>query len=152
MKWIDSVRGNDSIREVARKAGINQATLSRQVNLDLLSYDVVRDVSRAYGRSVLSDLVTTGHLSHEDAGIGDIEAALHAATEEQLVAEVARRLDIPGATTLFDRPVSSAVADVTNVHQLRPSGDVSGDGQDAREAASESIEPLEGTDADFDNA
>lgn len=151
MKWIDSVRGNDSIREVARKAGINQATLNRQVNLDILSFDVVRDIARAYGRPALADLVTTGHLSAEDVGVGDVETALHAATDEQLVLEIARRLDTPQISALFDKPISHAIDDASNVHQFQPRN-VSSPSGDLAEVASDSMRLTDETDEHFDNA
>ena len=141
MSWIDSVRGTDSIREVARRAGLNQATLNRQVNLDVISYDVVRDIARAYQRPVLADLVATGHLSHEDVGLSDIESALHAASDDQLVMEIARRLDAPVVSSLFERPVSEAIETASNVHHLRPRNvSRSAEDMDMREVASRDFE------------
>ena len=130
MNWIDGVRGTDSIREVARRAGLNQATLNRQVNLDAIGYDVVRDIARAYSRPVLSALVATGHLSPEDVGLGDVEAALSAATDEQLVLEVARRLDIPAASMLFDQPLSSATERAANNVSTFPTRNVGSSAED----------------------
>lgn len=109
MKWIDEVRGTDSLREVARRARVHQATLNRQINHNLLTFEMVRDISRAYDRPVLSDLLATGHLAPGDTGVGDIETALRAATEEQLVVEVGRRLGVVTASRLFDAPLSEAV-------------------------------------------
>lgn len=108
MKWLDEVRGTDSMREVARRVGMNQGTLNRQANLDQLTYETVRDVSRAYGRPVLADLVQLGHLKPTDLGTSAIENALRAATEEELVVELGRRLGISGSV-LFDAPISQAV-------------------------------------------
>lgn len=119
MKWIDEVRGSDSLREVARRTNLNQATLNRQVNLDMLTFETVRDVSRAYGRSVLADLIALEHLTESDAGIEGIGRALAAATDEQLVVEIGKRLDVTPSSLLWDAPVSDAVdrADAT-VHSL----------------------------------
>lgn len=114
MKWIDDVRGTDSLREVARRVGMNQGTLNRQVNLDQLTYETVRDVSRAYGRPVLADLVHMGHLHPTDLGTSAIENALRAATEEELVVELGRRLGISGSV-LFDAPISQAMEIAENV-------------------------------------
>lgn len=114
MKWIDEVRGGDSLREVARRVGAHQATLNRQINLDMLTFEMVRDISRAYERAVLSDLISTGHLSISDAGINDIDTALHASTDAQLVAEVGRRLGVT-SSTLFDAPISEAITAAGNV-------------------------------------
>lgn len=116
MKWVDTVRGADSIREVARRSGINQATLNRQVNLDMLSFESVRDISRAYERAVLADLITTNHLNPSDVGVDDIANALNAATDAQLVAAVASRLGVD--LTIFDKPITEAFSDAANVTQM----------------------------------
>lgn len=127
MKWIDEVRGTDSIREVARRAGLNQATLNRQVNLDQLTFDVVRDVSRAYARSLLADLVRTGFLAEADVAGDGIASALKAANDEQLVLEVASRLEITTIGTIYDKPVSEAVREAGELVEGRfPPANVDG--------------------------
>lgn len=109
MKWVDEVRGTDSLREVARRARVHQATLNRQINLDQLTFEMVRDIARAYDRPVLADLIATGHLAAADAGVGDIDTALRAASDEQVVVEVGRRLGVVELSPLFDAPISEAV-------------------------------------------
>lgn len=109
MKWVDEVRGTDSLREVARRIGTTHSTLARQVNNDQLTFETVREISRAYDRPVLADLITLGHLSTEDAGIEGVERALHSATDAQLVLEVSRRLDV-APSMLWDAPISEAVS------------------------------------------
>lgn len=116
MKWIDEVRGADSIREVARRTGMNQATLNRQINLDMLSFESVRDISRTYGRVILADLVATGHLAQSDVGVDDIANALNAATDAQLVAAVANRLGVD--LSIFDKPITEAFSEAANVTHL----------------------------------
>ncbi|MEV8023347.1 hypothetical protein [Microbacterium sp. NPDC080220] len=126
-RWLDDVRGKDSIREVARKVGTTHATLNRQANEDAMSFEIVRTISRVYGRPVLADLVRLGHLDQSDLGESDAATALRAAREEDLVAEVGRRLGLSGSI-LLDLPISAAVA-ASNV--VRGSfGGVGGDGQD----------------------
>lgn len=122
MKWIDEVRGNDSLRAVARRSGITSAKLIRQVNDDQLTFETVRAVSRAYERSVVSDLITIGHLTHEDAGVSGVERVLRAASDEQLVFEIGRRLDVTPASALFDSPVDEAIAKAGNVVRLPQTG------------------------------
>lgn len=109
MKWVDEVRGTDSLREVARRIGTTHSTLARQVNNDQLTFETVREISRAYDRPVLADLITLGHLSTVDAGIEGVERALHSATDAQLVLEVSRRLDV-APSMLWDSPISEAVS------------------------------------------
>lgn len=117
IRWIDEVRGNDSLRGAARKAGITSAKLIRQVNDDLLTFETVRDIARAYGRSVVADLITTGHLTRADAGAEGVELVLQTASDEDLVLEVARRMDITSIGTIYDKPISEAVTEAT-VHQF----------------------------------
>lgn len=117
IKWLDTVRGSDSIREVARRIGTTHATLNRQANDDSLSFELVRSISYAYNRPVLADLLATGHLAEKDLGVDSIENALHSATDEQLVLEVARRLDATDIGAIYDKPISEAVAD-SNVKQF----------------------------------
>lgn len=107
-KWIDQVRGTDSLRAAARRSGITSAKLIRQVNEDQLTFETIRDVARAYERSVLADLILLGHLTEADAGLEGIERALHSATDAQLVLEVSRRLEV-APSMLWDAPISEAV-------------------------------------------
>lgn len=146
MKWVDDVRGADSIREVARRSGINQATLNRQINLDMLAFESVRDISRAYDRVMLADLVATGHLSAADIGVDDIANALNAASDTQLVAAVANRLGVD--LSIFDKPITEAFAHA-NVHQF-PTRNVPAPSEDLGEVAGQSdIRHEEDTD-DYD--
>lgn len=131
MKWVDEVRGADSIREVARRSGINQATLNRQINLDVLSFESVRDISRAYDRVLLADLVATGHIAQSDIGTDDIANALYAASDAQLVAAVAMRLGVD--LSIFDKPITEAFSTASNITHLRPN--VTGIDQDDDERA-----------------
>ncbi|GGH33930.1 hypothetical protein [Microbacterium album] len=133
MKWIDEVRGKDSIREVARRVGMNQGTLNRQINLDQLSFETVRAVCREYELPVIPALVSTGHLSREDAGIDAAATALRSATDEQIVEEVARRLRVSSMDTAYDVPVSEVLGNVTH---MRPN--VGGNDQALGEVAFES--------------
>lgn len=135
MKWLDRVRGNDSIREAARKAGTTHATLNRQAKEDAFTFEIVRDLSRAYGRTPLTDLVELGLLTLTDVGGGTANAALSAATDEDLVIEVGRRMGIQNASALFDMPVSEAVASVHPIRRAKTN--VGGFGEDLAEVASE---------------
>ncbi|SDG23350.1 hypothetical protein [Microbacterium sp. 77mftsu3.1] len=114
-KWLDDVRGKDSIREVARKVGTTHATLNRQAAEDAMSFEIVRAIARVYERPVLADLVRLGHLDPSDLGASDATTALRAAREEDLVAEVGRRLGLSGSI-LLDLPITRAIA-TSNVVQ-----------------------------------
>lgn len=145
MKWIDEVRGTDSIREVARRSGMNQATLNRQINLDMLSFESVRDISRAYDRVMLADLVATGFLAVDDLGVDDIANALNAATDAQLVAAVADRLGVD--LSIFDKPITEAFAEASNVTTLHR--DVPAPTQTVRRVAKKKSRDPGGDEGDF---
>lgn len=139
MKWLDSVRGDDSVREVARRIGSTHATLYRQASAGHLTFDVVRAISREYGRSVIGDLVATGLLTAGEAGADDLDVALQAASDEQLVLEVARRLDIADMGTIYDKPVSEAVTEAT-IHQF-PQRNVAGSTENEEDAVARTRDP-----------
>ena len=119
MEWLDQARGEDSVREVARKIGTTHATLYRQASAGQLSFELVRDIARAYGRPVLAEIVANGHLTREEAGVTDAEALLRAVADDQLVMEIARRLDAPVVSSLFERPISEAFEVASNVSGSR---------------------------------
>lgn len=151
MKWVDEVRGIDSLREVARRIGTTHSTLARQINNDQLTFESAREISRAYERSVLADLIRLGHLTTEDAGVAGIERALSAASDEQLVREIANRLDVSTSSLLWDAPISDAAERAENVvrlddHRVADSID------DERAAASpRDLDGDEGSDEHFDD-
>lgn len=147
IRWIDEVRGNDSLRGAARKAGITSAKLIRQVNDDLLTFETVRDISRAYGRSVVSDLIETGHLTRTDAGADGLERVLRMASDEELVLEVARRMEVTSIGTIYDKPISEAVSDAV-VHQF-PQRDVPAPVHDERRVAQKKSRDPGGDEGDF---
>lgn len=147
IRWIDEVRGNDSLRGAARKAGITSAKLIRQTNDDMLTFETVRDISRAYGRAVVSDLIRTGHLTLSDAGAEGLERVLQTATDEELLLEIARRLEATSMGTVFDKPVSEAVTDA-KVHQF-PRRGVATPVQDERAVAKKKSRDPGGDEGDF---
>lgn len=147
IRWIDEVRGNDSLRGAARKAGITSAKLIRQVNDDLLTFETVRDIARAYGRSVVADLITTGHLTRADAGAEGVELVLQTASDEDLVLEVARRMDVTSIGTIYDKPISEAVSEA-KVHQF-PQRNVPAPGEDDLKVAMKKSRDPGGDEGDF---
>ena len=148
MRWVDEVRGVDSLREVARKIGTTHSTLARQINGDQLTFDSVREIARAYRRPVLSDLMRLNFLSAQDAGMEGVERALSAATDEQLVIEIARRLDVTPSSMLWDAPVTEAVERAENVTRLEDHRFTPVD--DERAVASE-ISDDDGSDEHYDD-
>lgn len=132
-RWLDRVRGNDSIREVARKIGTTHATLNRQARDDQIAFELAREISRTYGRPILADLVALGFLTADDIGVDSVESALSAATDEQLVFEVGKRLGVTNASQLFDAPLGEAIESASKIVRL-PRG-VGGPTEDQEAAA-----------------
>ncbi|MDR6867866.1 transcriptional regulator with XRE-family HTH domain [Microbacterium resistens] len=136
--WLRATCGGDSYREIARRAGLSDSIISRQIrDLGSLSFEVVVAIAREYGAPVLPALVANGLVTATEATLPSIEATLRGATEQQLVLEIARRLDIPGAHDLFDRPMSEAVEEATVTH-LDSRRNVRALDDDEREVAFES--------------
>ncbi|WP_054682644.1 hypothetical protein [Microbacterium sp. No. 7] len=134
MRWIDDVRGSDSIREVARRVGMNQGTLNRQLNLGQVTFETARDIAREYRRPVLADLVRLGHLTPADVGVDSLESALRAASEAQLTLEIGRRLGLSPTSTLFDAPIGEAVDKASSIVQARLGAERSPDNESSRES------------------
>lgn len=103
-EWIQTVAGNDTNREIARRSQLSDATLSRQISKNALTFDVVIAVARGYETSVVAALVATGFITAAEAAIDSTESALQVARDEQLVDEVYRRIQRGSST--YDAPVS----------------------------------------------
>lgn len=91
--WYSGTVGKDSINAVAARAGIPQASLNRQVGAWSISAENVVAIARAYGVSVLDGLVAQGLITATDILNTRALDALQDATDNQLVDEIARRLE-----------------------------------------------------------
>ena len=109
-EWLKATCGDDSFREIARRAGLSDSIISRQLNSGAFSFDVAISIAREYETSVLAALVANGHITNEEAGMSTVEAALQSATDAQVVLEVSRRLDVSPSSLVWDSPVSDAAA------------------------------------------
>lgn len=114
-EWLKAIGATDSLRDTAEKAGLSHATLSRQITAGRFLIETAIALARAYETSPVAALVVNGHLTEEEAGLDAIEVALAAASDEQLVMEVSKRMGIAGASTLFDAPASEAARTAENV-------------------------------------
>lgn len=104
--WLNTLTGGDSITAVARKIGMNRSTLYRRLTKEahLTAEDVIA-IARAYRQNPLIALTATGYLTGTEiatAGMGpaEIAGALAAATNQQILQEIMRRVD-PEAHRLF---------------------------------------------------
>lgn len=100
--WYKRTVGNDSTNMVAENAGIVPASLYRQLP-DKLSPQSVVKIARAYGVSAIEGLVALGLLDDSDIRMLGISDSLKNATSDELLREIAARLDRD--PSLADQPV-----------------------------------------------
>lgn len=103
-EWFSSTIGNDTIAEVGLKAGIVKTTIWRQFNNDLnFTAENVILIARAYHKDPVEALVAFDYLREDERGAASLRAALKNATNDDLLTEIAARLDRD--PSLADRPV-----------------------------------------------
>lgn len=106
--WYKETVGNDSQNMVAANSGIVPSSLYRQLP-DRLSPQTVVKIAHAYGVSAINGLVALGLLSDEDISELVASDSLRDATDQQLIDELARRIDDYHAhdirNSVFDQPV-----------------------------------------------
>lgn len=98
--WFADVVGDDSLTTAAKRVGVSQPTLSRQLQNNNLSPVNILAISRAYGVNPFQALVDTGYAEeHELAALKSMpEPGL--LTNRELLKEIGKRTD-PEATRLF---------------------------------------------------
>lgn len=100
MEWheyVHRVVGDDKQIDVARKTGLDQATISRWLNPATSSSrrtsQSVRMFALGYGRDVLEAFVVAGFLLPEEAGLkGEPLLDLATVSSQELVREMERRM------------------------------------------------------------
>ena len=104
--WLSEIVGSDSTNEIARRSGLTVSTVHRQRASGSFSPETMAAIARAYGANVLDALIAHGVLSATDVESGFALDALRDATDEQLVNEIARRLEgvADGEGGIFDAP------------------------------------------------
>lgn len=104
--WAESQRGDRPARwwEYVQRItdGATQATIAERVGVRQSSVArwratapkpaTVIAFARAYGRPVLEAFVAAGYLSEEDAALTEIQATARDLTDEELIAELQRRM------------------------------------------------------------
>lgn len=91
--WFKETVQDDTIAEVALKAGIIKTTAWRQYNNALgFSAENVILIARAYHKSPIEALVEFGYIRADEMANGRTVARLHDASNDELLQELARRL------------------------------------------------------------
>ena len=107
MNWLLKATKEHSVNAIALKSGLVQSTLNTRAKADSLTADQVIAICRAYRYPVSQGLLDLEFITEEDLKLPSIQATLRDATDEQLVDEIARRLE-QGKREVFDRPIRPA--------------------------------------------
>lgn len=89
--WFVEVTGGESYNAVAKRAGVQASSIWRQLP-DRLSEKNAVAIARAYGRPAIEPLVVMGLLTDEDIKAIKSQDALRDASDEELMAELSRRI------------------------------------------------------------
>ena len=102
--WYAETVGDDTPNKVAENAGIVPPSLYRQLP-DRLSPQNVVKIARAYGVPAIDGLVALGLLDDTDLDKLEISDALRAASDRDLLNELARRLESRPEQTEWGQPI-----------------------------------------------
>lgn len=91
-EWVKRLIGNDSINAAAKKSGINQSTLNRQVTSGKISVETIIALAGGYGISRCRALVETGFITNSDIAQAQAKQALAKASDEEIARELSRRM------------------------------------------------------------
>ncbi len=108
--WLRSVT-DEAEGTISKRIGVYQSTLSRQLRNDNLTPENVVAIARAYRRSPLDGLAAIGLVNQEDIARAAAGFGLPDATDEDLVAEVLRRIREGGSHAAFDQSLTEAPAE-----------------------------------------
>ncbi|CAB0629763.1 hypothetical protein [Corynebacterium diphtheriae] len=90
--WIRKTVGNASDREIGKLANIGQSTLSRQRRDGTVTVETAVKIARAYQVSVVPALLALDVLTEFDLKAFSTSSGIMDASDEDLVAEILRRM------------------------------------------------------------
>lgn len=93
------------MRSVAREVGLAQRTLANQIGKESVSAENVILIAENVDANPVRALVDTGYLESRWAETVDPATALQTVSEEELAAEVLRRMKIGVTTTALTTPI-----------------------------------------------
>ncbi|QOR47611.1 hypothetical protein INS90_10255 [Trueperella pecoris] len=107
-EWLQKVAADENgrvvISAISKRSSLANSTLTERAKADSLTADQVIAICRAYRYPVSQGLIDLEFITEEDLKLPSIQATLRDATDEQLVDEIARRLE-QGRREVFDRPI-----------------------------------------------
>jgi hypothetical protein len=107
-EWLALTSSGDAQNETARRAGIPQATYSRQITRGVLTPENVVAIARAYRVSPIDGLVAIGLIRDSDITQVSVRKALLEASDDDLVEETWRRLKDAHDHPKLTEPLSQA--------------------------------------------
>lgn len=99
-EWLDTLPGSPTVSQAADHSDVSKATLLRHAKSGKTTAEYAVAISRAYEVNEIQALIDLGFVNTEAVDKYGVEAALAAATNEQLLDEIMRRSD-PQARYLF---------------------------------------------------
>lgn len=90
--WFDSVVQGDSENEAAKRSGVPQGTLNRQLRTGGLAPENAVAIARAYKENPLRGLIAVGLITDVEARSFAAEISLTDVRDEDLVREVLQRV------------------------------------------------------------
>lgn len=91
--WWNRISKGDTERAASQKSGVTTSTLNRQLSKGRLSAEVVIAIARGYRESPVEALAATGYLTPDEVTGIAADAAAQLLTDQQLIRELARRID-----------------------------------------------------------
>lgn len=138
--YVETLLGDDTMKEAAKKAGFNQSAFTRWKNGARADPDFVVKLARAYGANVLSALVAADFINEEEAGVTGVDVPTNSSRipHSTIASEVEKRLR---------RLSSLESAEVLDLNAHRSNTDATPDVEPESYAADSSPdEPMEGDD------
>lgn len=103
MDWYYKTVGTDTVNAVAKKAEIQQSTLSRQLYNKRITAEIAIAVAHGYKTSPLDALLALGAITEADIDAHFKHLQLSDYTDAEIVDEIARRLEtMPDEGTIYD--------------------------------------------------
>lgn len=104
--WFAALPGEPSVNEAAKRVGLIQSTLSRQIKSDTLAPENAVVIARAYKQSPVTALVAIGLISEREVKEAAGTAGIRDITDEALVSEVLRRIQTGDSHPALTEPAT----------------------------------------------
>ena len=92
-QWVQDVTAGASRRQVSSAIGMPQSTYNRQANAGRFDAETIIAIARAYGAHPVESLTKLEFLTVDEAAPMSLADAARLLTDQQLIRELARRVD-----------------------------------------------------------